>query len=57
MELVKYRDAGMSTYTWFWVDSLGNIRSPFFDTEDQAQEWMRERLVSEIQNPNNSLSR
>ena len=48
MELVKYRDAGMSTYTWFWVDSLGNIRSPFFDTEDQAQEWMQEKLMSEL---------
>jgi hypothetical protein len=48
MELVKYRDAGMSTYTWFWVDERNNIRSPFFDTEDQAQEWMREKLVAEF---------
>jgi len=50
MELVKYRDAGMNTYTWFWVDDRKNIRSPFFDTEDQAQEWMRELLISQIQN-------
>jgi hypothetical protein len=50
MELVKYRDAGLNTYTWFWVDDLKNIRSPFFDTEDQAQEWMRELLLAQIQN-------
>jgi len=46
MELVKYRDSGMNTYTWFWVNEQRHIKSPFFDSEDQAQEWMRERLVS-----------
>lgn len=48
MELVKYRDAGMNTYTWFWVDENRRIKSPFFDTEDQAQEWLREKLLSEL---------
>jgi len=48
MELVKYRDAGLNTYTWFWVDERRNIRSPFFDSEDQAQEWMRELLMSHL---------
>lgn len=50
MELVKYRDSGMNTYTWFWVDERKNIRSPFFDSEDHAQEWMRELLLSQIAN-------
>ena len=48
MELVKYRDSGMNTYTWFWVDSQQRIASPFFDTDIQAQEWLEQmRLRAE----------
>ena len=43
MELVKYRDAGMSTYTWFWVDSNQRIISPFFGSEDEARNWMDQK--------------
>lgn len=48
MELVKYRDAGMNTYTWFWINQQRKICSPFFDSEDQAQNWMQEKLMSEL---------
>ena len=39
MQLVKYRDAEMWTYTWFYVGDTGHIVSPYFETEKQAQEW------------------
>ncbi len=44
MKLIKYRDAGMNTYTYFWIDVMGQIVSPFFDDEDAAHKWK--------QNPN-----
>ena len=40
MELIKYRDAGMSTYTWFWTDKEKHVVSPYFDSEIDALEWM-----------------
>lgn len=44
MKLIKYRDAGMSTYTYFWVDSKERCASPFFNTEAAAMEWLNERV-------------
>jgi hypothetical protein len=38
--LVKYRDAGMNTYTYFWKNSDNHTISPFFDSEREAQDWM-----------------
>lgn len=40
MKLIKYRDQGMATYTYFWVDENERIISPFFDTEKQAKAWV-----------------
>jgi len=40
MTLIKYRDAGMATYTWFWVDSETKHQvSPYFDSEKDANKW------------------
>ena len=39
MQLVKYRDAGMSTYTYFFVSDNKQTVSPFFDSEEEAWEW------------------
>lgn len=39
MKLVKYRDSGMHTYTYFWVDENERCKSPFFDSEKDAWEW------------------
>lgn len=39
LELIKYRDAGMNTYTYFWVDGQKTV-SPFFDSEKEAKEWL-----------------
>ena len=44
MELVSYRDAGMSTYTWFWVNAQRQVVGPFFDSEEEATEWMNQKI-------------
>ena len=41
MELVKYRDAGMNTYTWFYVNEKHQCISPYFDTEEEAKLWFQ----------------
>jgi hypothetical protein len=40
-KLIKYRDAGMSTYTYFWTLN-GIVISPYFDDENKAKEWKYE---------------
>jgi YD repeat-containing protein len=37
-KLIKYRDAGMNTYTYFWTIN-GRVVSPYFDHENDAKEW------------------
>ena len=37
-KLIKYRDAGMNTYTYFWTID-GRVVSPYFDHENEAKEW------------------
>ena len=44
MKLVKYRDAGMSTYTYFWINDSEKIVSPYFDSDTKAHEWLNARL-------------
>jgi hypothetical protein len=39
LDLIKYRDAGMSTHTYFWVNSKKSQVSPFFDNEHDAISW------------------
>lgn len=45
MELVKYRDSGMNTYTWFWVNAQGIIVSPFFECEQDAVAWLESKQL------------
>jgi len=42
MELIKYRDTGMNTYTYFWTIDK-RVVSPYFDSENDAREWLRLR--------------
>ena len=39
MELIKYRDAQMNTFTYFWVQG-DRVISPYFSSEKQANEWL-----------------
>jgi hypothetical protein len=43
IELIKYRDAGMQTYTYFWKDENNHTVSPFFDSETEAMAWTKEK--------------
>ena len=44
MKLVKYRDAGMHTYTYFWISNDQRIVSGYFDTEQDANAWLEQQL-------------
>jgi len=44
LKLVKYRDAGMHTHTYFWWnEEHRKVLSPYFDTETEAQEWLEQQ--------------
>ena len=43
LELIKYRDAGMQTYTYFWKNENHQMVSPFFNSEAEAFEWAKEK--------------
>jgi hypothetical protein len=43
LDLVKYRDAGMQTYTYFWKNENNQMVSPFFDSEAEAMAWTKEK--------------
>lgn len=49
--LVKYRDAGMPTYTYFYTIN-DKICSPYFDTSENAERWLSLKLVPENQSDN-----
>ncbi len=39
--LIKYRDIGMNTYTYFWKNEEERIVSPYFDSEEDAYQWIK----------------
>lgn len=43
IDLVKYRDAGMHEYTYFWKNENEQMVSPFFDSEADAMVWANEK--------------
>ena len=50
MELVRYRDAGMNTYTYFYKNEKNQTISPFFNSEREAEDWMElKKYQSEAQ--------
>jgi hypothetical protein len=40
MKLVQYRDAGLPTYTYFWVSEDHRVLSPYFDSAKEAEDWL-----------------
>ena len=40
--LVKYRDTGMHTHTYFWKNEHERMVSPFFDSEKEAYDWIKQ---------------
>lgn len=53
MELVKYRDWGMPTYTYFWINREQIVISPYFDSEFEANQWLRDKLSLKQNSKNN----
>jgi len=43
LELIKYRDAGMASYTYFWKNENNQLSSPFFNSEAEAMDWAKEK--------------
>lgn len=43
IDLVKYRDVGMASYTYFWKNENDQMISPFFDSEAEATAWTNEK--------------
>ena len=48
IELIKYRDAGMQTHTYFWKNENGQMVSPFFNSEAEAMDWTKEKIDPRI---------
>ena len=40
MKLIKYRDAGMHTYTYFYINEDEKVASPYFDSQEEAERWL-----------------
>lgn len=53
--LVKYRDAGMSTHTYFWKDENERVASPFFDSEKEAWDYMKQADEWDNWKPNKDI--
>lgn len=47
LELIKYRDGGMATYTYFWKTEDGQMVGEFFDSELDALKWAQGRFKKE----------
>jgi hypothetical protein len=43
LELIKYRDGGMASYTYFWKNENNQLSSPFFNSETEALDWVKEK--------------
>jgi hypothetical protein len=44
-QLIRYRDAGMNTYTYFWTIDK-RVVSPYFNSEQEAKEWTNENITT-----------
>ena len=47
MKLIKYRDAGLPTFTYFWVNKENRVVGPYFNSEQEAQDWLAQNTSSE----------
>jgi hypothetical protein len=41
-KLMKYRDAGLPTYSYFWINDNDRIVSDFFNSEEEAKIWIND---------------
>ena len=57
MRLIKYRDAGMHTHTYFWVGDSDTVISPYFDSDIEATAWYNQQLTELRQNGTTDIRR
>jgi hypothetical protein len=43
MKLIKYRDAMLPTYTYFYVNDNEKVCSPYFDSQEEAEKWLADQ--------------
>jgi hypothetical protein len=55
LKLVKYRDSGMHTYTYFWINDNNSVVSPYFNSQEQALEWEQQRQAWDNWRPNRDI--
>ncbi len=50
--LVQYRDPGLSSYTHFWTTEQSTIYGPYFDSPEDANQWLNKstKIVPEERN-------
>ena len=55
-ELQSIRDRWTNSWSYFWTNKdTGKIIGDYFDSEDQAQEWLRQHLMTSLQPESNAL--
>ena len=55
LTLVKYRDSGMNSYTYFWKNEEERIVSPFYDSEKEAYEFIKQADEWDNWKPNRDI--
>jgi hypothetical protein len=55
LTLVKYRDAGVSSYTYFWKNQEERCVSPFYDSEADAMKFIKEADEWDNWRPNKDI--
>jgi hypothetical protein len=45
MVLEHIRDRWTNSVTYFWRDTTGKIIGPYFDSDEQAQAWLKQNSV------------
>lgn len=56
LTLVKYRDAGMSSYTYFWKNEEERCVSPFYDSEADAMQFIKQADEWDNWRPNKDIT-
>ena len=55
LTLVKYRDIGMNTYTYFWKNAEERMVSGFYDSEADAMKFIKEADEWDNWKPNKDI--
>lgn len=58
MKLIKYRDEGMHTFTYFWVNDNDQMISPFYNSSAEAYEFVPDvTSIQDFKNEDDEFAR